>query len=80
MMLYHKLGECGGDKEEEEYNVHGRWEEQNTGAGAVTPNRVNWKGFKVITSASEPRGFTPSSFIASGSWLGSTSFPFFLGL
>ncbi|TXG68173.1 hypothetical protein EZV62_003108 [Acer yangbiense] len=41
-------------------------EYQNTGAcaGTGTSNRVNWKGFKVITSASEAQGFTPARFIA----------------
>ncbi|KAK2652493.1 hypothetical protein Ddye_012349 [Dipteronia dyeriana] len=55
-------------------------EYQNTGAGAGTSKRVNWKGFKVITSASEAQGFTPGRFIAGSSWLGSTTFPFSLGL
>ncbi|KAK3220636.1 hypothetical protein Dsin_014606 [Dipteronia sinensis] len=55
-------------------------EYQNTGAGAGTSKRVNWKGFKVITSASEAQGFTPNRFIAGSSWLGSTTFPFSLGL
>ncbi|KAL6285286.1 hypothetical protein ACE6H2_009676 [Prunus campanulata] len=52
----------------------------NTGAGAGTSNRVTWKGFKVITSATEAQTFTPGSFIAGGSWLSSTGFPFSLGL
>ncbi|CAJ2663258.1 unnamed protein product [Trifolium pratense] len=55
-------------------------EYQNTGAGAGTSNRVTWKGFKVITSASEAQGFTAGSFIGGSSWLGSTGFPFSLGL
>ncbi|KAI9161936.1 hypothetical protein LWI28_022175 [Acer negundo] len=55
-------------------------EYQNTGAGAGTSKRVNWKGFKVITSASEAQGFTPARFIAGSSWLSSTTFPFSLGL
>lgn len=55
-------------------------EYQNTGAGAGTSGRVNWKGFKVITSATEAQSFTPGRFIAGGSWLGSTGFPFSLGL
>ncbi|KAL5757270.1 hypothetical protein ACOSP7_019881 [Xanthoceras sorbifolium] len=55
-------------------------EYQNTGAGADTSKRVNWKGFKVITSATEAQGFTPGRFIAGGSWLSSTGFPFSLGL
>lgn len=52
----------------------------NTGAGAGISNRVTWKGFKVITSATEAQTFTPGSFIAGGSWLSSTGFPFSLGL
>ncbi|XP_048330180.2 pectinesterase [Ziziphus jujuba] len=55
-------------------------EYQNTGAGAGTSKRVNWKGYKVITSATEAQGFTPGTFIAGSSWLGSTGFPFSLGL
>ncbi|KAI3766333.1 hypothetical protein L2E82_16387 [Cichorium intybus] len=55
-------------------------EYQNTGAGAGTSNRVKWKGFRVITSSSEAQGFTPGNFIAGGSWLSSTSFPFSLSL
>ncbi|WOG99082.1 hypothetical protein DCAR_0518430 [Daucus carota subsp. sativus] len=55
-------------------------EYRNTGAGAATSGRVKWKGYKVITSATEAQGFTPGSFIAGGSWLSSTTFPFSLGL
>lgn len=55
-------------------------EYQNTGPGAVTSSRVNWKGFKVITSATEAQSFTPANFIAGSSWLPSTGFPFSLGL
>lgn len=52
----------------------------NTGPGAATSRRVNWKGFKVITSASEAQAFTPANFIAGSTWLSSTGFPFSLGL
>nr|KYP43632.1 Pectinesterase/pectinesterase inhibitor U1 [Cajanus cajan] len=55
-------------------------EYQNTGPGAGTSGRVSWKGFKVITDAAEARAFTPGNFIAGSSWLGSTGFPFSLGL
>ncbi|KAF8406817.1 hypothetical protein HHK36_005938 [Tetracentron sinense] len=55
-------------------------EYQNTGAGAGTSGRVKWKGFKVITSATEAQGFSAGSFIAGSSWLASTGFPFSLGL
>ncbi|KAK4853701.1 hypothetical protein QYF36_013224 [Acer negundo] len=52
----------------------------NTGAGALTSARVAWKGFKEFTSATEAQPFTAGNFIAGGSWLGSTGFPFSLGL
>lgn len=55
-------------------------EYQNTGPGAGTSKRVTWKGFKVITSAAEAQSFAPGSFIGGSSWLGSTGFPFSLGL
>ncbi|XP_077240882.1 pectinesterase-like [Tasmannia lanceolata] len=55
-------------------------EHQNTGAGSGTANRVNWKGYKVLTSASEALPFTVGSFIGGSNWLGSTGFPFSLGL
>lgn len=55
-------------------------EYQNTGAGAGTSRRVTWGGYKVITSATEAQGFTPGRFIAGGSWLSGTGFPFSLGL
>ncbi|KAJ4717701.1 Pectinesterase [Melia azedarach] len=55
-------------------------EYQNTGAGAGTSGRVKWKGYRVITSAAEAQGFAPGRFIAGSSWLGSTGFPFALGL
>ncbi|WCJ39297.1 Plant invertase/pectin methylesterase inhibitor superfamily [Euphorbia peplus] len=55
-------------------------EYQNSGAGAGTSRRVTWKGYKVITSATEAAGFAPDKFIAGGSWLRGTTFPFSLGL
>ncbi|KAI9090382.1 hypothetical protein K1719_028717 [Acacia pycnantha] len=55
-------------------------EYQNSGAGAGTANRVKWKGYKVITSASEAQQFTAASFIGGSNWLGSTGFPVSLGL
>ncbi|CAH1422914.1 unnamed protein product [Lactuca virosa] len=55
-------------------------EYQNTGGGAATSGRVKWKGFKVITSSSEAQGYTPGNFIAGGSWLSSTTFPYSLNL
>lgn len=55
-------------------------EYQNTGAGAETSSRVDWKGYRVINSSSEAQGFSPENFIAGDTWLSSTSFPFSLGL
>ncbi|RWR95983.1 pectinesterase [Cinnamomum micranthum f. kanehirae] len=55
-------------------------EYQNTGAGAGTANRVKWKGYRVITNATEAQQFTAGSFINGSSWLGSTGFPFDIGL
>ncbi|OIW17544.1 hypothetical protein TanjilG_22656 [Lupinus angustifolius] len=55
-------------------------EYQNTGPGASTSGRVKWKGYKVITSATEAQTYTPRNFIAGSGWLGSTGFPFSLDL
>lgn len=55
-------------------------EYQNTGAGAATSNRVKWKGYRVITSASEASAFTVGSFIDGDVWLPRTSVPFSTGL
>ncbi|CAI0540081.1 unnamed protein product [Linum tenue] len=55
-------------------------EHKNTGAGAATNGRIKWKGHKVIASDTEAAGFTAGRFIAGGSWLASTTFPFSLGL
>lgn len=55
-------------------------EYQNTGPGADTSNRVTWKGWGVITDVAEAESFTAGSFIAGGSWLPSTGFPYSLGL
>lgn len=55
-------------------------EYQNTGAGASTSGRVNWKGYKVITSASEAQQYTVGNFIGGSGWLGATGFPFKSGL
>ncbi|KAL6585245.1 Pectinesterase/pectinesterase inhibitor U1 [Orobanche minor] len=55
-------------------------EYQNTGAGAGTSARVKWRGFKVITSATEAQSFTAGNFVGGGSWLKATGFPFSLGL
>ncbi|KAJ0860472.1 putative pectinesterase [Helianthus annuus] len=55
-------------------------EYMNTGPGSSTANRVKWKGYHVITSASEAAKFTPGSFIAGGSWLPGTGVPWTSGL
>ncbi|XP_023527134.1 pectinesterase 2-like [Cucurbita pepo subsp. pepo] len=55
-------------------------EYMNTGPGASTANRVKWKGYRVITSATEASKFTVGNFIAGGSWLPSTGVPFTSGL
>ncbi|GFY97257.1 pectin methylesterase 2 [Actinidia rufa] len=55
-------------------------EYQNSGPGAGTSKRVTWDGHKVITSATEAQQYTTGRFIAGGSWLSSTTFPFSLGL
>ncbi|OAY49333.1 pectinesterase 2 [Manihot esculenta] len=55
-------------------------EYMNTGPGSSTANRVNWKGYHVITSASEASKFTVQNFISGGSWLPGTNVPFTSGL
>ncbi|KAF5732938.1 pectinesterase 2 [Tripterygium wilfordii] len=55
-------------------------EYMNTGAGSSTANRVNWKGYRVITSATEASKFTVGNFIAGNSWLPATNVPFTSGL
>ncbi|XP_019176918.1 PREDICTED: pectinesterase-like [Ipomoea nil] len=55
-------------------------EYNNTGAGADTSRRVNWKGFKVITNSAEVVSYTPGVFIDGDNWLSGTGIPFSLGL
>lgn len=55
-------------------------EYKNTGPGAETSGRINWKGYDVITDPAEAESFTAANFIAGGSWLSSTGFPHALGL
>ncbi|MED6122645.1 hypothetical protein PIB30_041749 [Stylosanthes scabra] len=52
----------------------------NTGPGSSTSNRVTWKGYHVLTSASQATPFTVGNFIAGNSWLPSTGVPFTSGL
>ncbi|XP_047063592.1 pectinesterase-like [Lolium rigidum] len=44
-------------------------EYKNTGPGADTSKRVNWKGYRVINGASEASTFTAGSFIDGYIWL-----------
>lgn len=55
-------------------------EYKNTGAGAGTAGRVNWKGYRVLTDVREAEPFTPGNFLGGSNWLGSTGFPYSLGL
>ncbi|KAK9068257.1 hypothetical protein SSX86_012368 [Deinandra increscens subsp. villosa] len=55
-------------------------EYSNTGPGSSTAKRVSWKGYRVITSATEAAKFTVGNFIAGGSWLPATNVPFTSGL
>ncbi|KAM6562066.1 hypothetical protein CsatB_022064 [Cannabis sativa] len=51
-------------------------EYMNTGAGAGTGGRVNWPGYRVLSSAAEAGKFTVGSFLAGGSWIPATGVPF----
>ncbi|CAN4111779.1 unnamed protein product [Withania somnifera] len=55
-------------------------EYMNTGPGSSTTNRVKWRGYRVITSASEASQFTPANFLAGNSWIPATNVPFTSGL
>lgn len=52
----------------------------NTGPGSNTANRVTWKGYHVLTSASQATPFTVGNFIAGNSWIPNTGVPFTSGL
>eukprot|EP00256_Glycine_max_P031963 XP_006576427.1 pectinesterase 2 [Glycine max] len=52
----------------------------NTGPGSNTANRVTWKGYHVLTSASEASPFTVGNFIAGSNWIPSSGVPFTSGL
>ncbi|XP_047181572.1 pectinesterase-like [Vigna umbellata] len=54
-------------------------EHANTGAGAGTGGRVNWGGFRVLSSA-EAVKFTVGEFLAGGSWIPGSGVPFDAGL
>ncbi|CAM8973445.1 unnamed protein product [Rhodiola kirilowii] len=55
-------------------------EYRNIGPAASTTKRVTWKGYKVITSATEASQFSVSNFIAGRSWLPATDIPFTSGI
>ncbi|KAG7594705.1 Pectinesterase catalytic [Arabidopsis thaliana x Arabidopsis arenosa] len=55
-------------------------EYRNKGPGANTSQRVDWKGFKVITDPIEAGKFTVGEFLNGDSWLNATGVPFYEGL
>ncbi|KAF2289364.1 hypothetical protein GH714_035416 [Hevea brasiliensis] len=55
-------------------------EYKNMGPAASTSGRVKWRGYRVITSATEASKFTAANFIAGRSWLPVTGVPFTSGL
>jgi len=55
-------------------------EYMNNGPGAGTSKRVNWAGYRVITSASEASKFTVAGFIQGNVWLKSTGVTYTEGL
>ncbi|CAN4083828.1 unnamed protein product [Withania somnifera] len=55
-------------------------EYKNTGPGADTSKRVKWKGYHVITKASEAMKFTVSQFLDGGSWIKDAGVSFIPGL
>lgn len=55
-------------------------EYRNSGPGSGTSQRVRWRGYRVMTSASEASRFTVENFIAGRSWLPGTGVPFWAGL
>ncbi|KAK6155850.1 hypothetical protein DH2020_010098 [Rehmannia glutinosa] len=55
-------------------------EYRNTGPGSNTSRRVRWRGYRVITSATEAGRFTVANFVAGRSWLPAIGVPFSAGL
>lgn len=55
-------------------------EYMNYGPGAAVGQRVNWPGYRVITSALEASRFTVAQFILGATWLPSTGVAFLSGL
>ncbi|XP_077245102.1 plant invertase/pectin methylesterase inhibitor superfamily [Tasmannia lanceolata] len=52
----------------------------NSGAGALTSNRVKWPGFHVFNNPRDVNPFTVSRFIQGESWIPVTGVPFFPGV
>ncbi|XP_074274596.1 pectinesterase-like [Silene latifolia] len=55
-------------------------EYMNNGDGASTAGRVNWAGYRVITSPVEAGKFTVGNFLAGDAWIPDTGVPFTSGL
>eukprot|EP00253_Pinus_taeda_P015900 PITA_15900 len=55
-------------------------EYMNSGPGSATSKRVEWPGYRVITSAAEANKFTVAQFISGNSWLPATGVAFQAGL
>ncbi|XP_058075527.1 pectinesterase-like [Magnolia sinica] len=51
-------------------------EYQNRGHGAVTKDRVNWPGYKVLSNPSDAAVFTVSRFLKGDEWLPATGVPY----
>ncbi|XP_020258487.1 pectinesterase-like [Asparagus officinalis] len=52
----------------------------NSGPGAGTAQRVNWTGHRIIYNSTEAQQFAAVSLLTGSEWLGSTGFPYYLGL
>ncbi|GAA0169675.1 esterase [Lithospermum erythrorhizon] len=55
-------------------------EYRNFGPRSITSGRVKWRGYRVITSATEASKFSVANFIAGRSWLPATRVPFYAGI
>ncbi|XP_073128629.1 putative pectinesterase/pectinesterase inhibitor 24 [Henckelia pumila] len=53
---------------------------QNSGPGAVTKNRVNWKGLKLNLNAAQVKQFTVGPFINGDKWIPATGVTYKSGL
>ncbi|XP_073306768.1 putative pectinesterase/pectinesterase inhibitor 24 [Primulina huaijiensis] len=53
---------------------------QNSGPGAVTKNRVNWKGLKLNLNAGQVKKFTVGPFIQGDKWIPATGVTYKSGL